>query len=376
MTTLEYPDFLDDQSLTYYDEDVLHDFDAWSHSPHFEVSNNLICDNYLDDIKHTYRELHKCVDQVVAKFSSRKPMCLDEIRDHNRKVIEKLTTLENTILESAHTEDAIPVIPGSASHLYPSPTASDLTPPGGRRRHKRRRATSSSCPKAGELFPSAQNGARTESGALQGSLSSHDRLRGNPKLAEKLLHISNEESGLKVTRFASQLNLNPPEPGVNTVQLPNAHQFSSLSQIADASHFRGLILNLGVAIENSGFGEQYFRIRKRIALAHFYHTYTLAQDNPELFFVWCEGQPQWLASMLPKGGSRSAVQRRFADLIFAQPEKSSLYHSNHLHHVDDVKKRVSKIQMWRKLGKKWAQVIQRFGCGILLLLPSSLTDEE
>ncbi|KAL2018245.1 hypothetical protein VTK56DRAFT_1152 [Thermocarpiscus australiensis] len=32
--------------------------------------------------------------------------------------------------------------------------------------------------------------------------------------------------------------------------------------------------------------------------------------------------------------------------------------------------------MWRKSGKKWAQITQRFGYGILLLLPSSLSDED
>jgi hypothetical protein len=43
---------------------------------------------------------------------------------------------------------------------------------------------------------------------------------------------------------------------------------------------------------------------------------------------------------------------------------------------DDIKRRIAKIQMWRKSGRKWAYIIQRFGYGILLLLPPSLSDEE
>ncbi|KAK9799165.1 hypothetical protein SCARD494_02346 [Seiridium cardinale] len=46
------------------------------------------------------------------------------------------------------------------------------------------------------------------------------------------------------------------------------------------------------------------------------------------------------------------------------------------HNGDDAKRKIAKVQMWRKIGKKWAQMIQRFGCGILLLLPTSLSDED
>jgi hypothetical protein len=44
--------------------------------------------------------------------------------------------------------------------------------------------------------------------------------------------------------------------------------------------------------------------------------------------------------------------------------------------ADDEKRGKSKIQMWRKSGKKWAQFIQRFGYGVLLMLPPSLSDEQ
>ncbi|KAI3325973.1 hypothetical protein HD806DRAFT_552364 [Xylariaceae sp. AK1471] len=94
-------------------------------------------------------------------------------------------------------------------------------------------------------------------------------------------------------------------------------------------------------------------------------TYTLAQQNPELFPSWCDDQGVQGGSLLPKGGNKSVVQHRFADLIFSHHGGS-----------DDMKRRTAKIQMWRKNGKKWTQLIRRFGYGILLLLPPSLSDED
>jgi len=138
-----------------------------------------------------------------------------------------------------------------------------------------------------------------------------------------------------------------------------------------------LVMDLGLEIESSTFCEQNFRIRRRIALAHFYHAYTLAQDHPEIFLSWCDDQQIQGGAILPKGGNKSVVQHRFADLIFSRAEiHSGTPSACSLRHGDDAKRKVAKIQMWRKSGKKWAQVIQRFGYGILLLLPSSLTDEE
>ena len=156
------------------------------------------------------------------------------------------------------------------------------------------------------------------------------------------------------------------------------YQFSNVSQITDVSHFLRLVLNLGLTIESSIFGEQNSRIKKRIAFAHFYHAYKLAQDNPKTFLSWCDDQRVQGGWMLPKGGTKSVVQQRFADLIFSRAENHGGIPSagGPLDNVDDANRRTAKIQMWRKSGKKWAQIIQRFGYGILLLLPSSLSDEE
>ena len=80
-------------------------------------------------------------------------------------------------------------------------------------------------------------------------------------------------------------------------------------------------------------------------------------------------------SLLPKGGYKSHVQHRFADLMYPQTEqrrRSALA----VDAQDWLKTRISKIQTWRKNGKHWAKLIMRFGYGILLLMPSCLTDEE
>ena len=160
--------------------------------------------------------------------------------------------------------------------------------------------------------------------------------------------------------------------------LPNMYQFSDVSQVTDVSHFLQLVLNLGLTIESSIFGEQYSRIEKRIALAHFYHAYTLAQDNSNLFLSWCDDHQVQGVCMLPRGGKKSIVQQRFADLIFsrAKTRGENSFPDVPLENSDDATRKIAKIQAWRKSGKKWAQFIRRFGYGILLLLPSSLSDEE
>ena len=214
--------------------------------------------------------------------------------------------------------------------------------------------------------------ARPKSNSLQSQSDgrkspSFDNFQGNSKLVKKLLQIGTQEARTRVAEFAAQIKA-PEFQEVDT--LPDMYQFSSMSQITDVPHFLQLLLNLGVAIESSIFGEKISRIKKRVALVHFYHAYTLAQDNPKTFLSWCDDRRVQATCILPKGGIKSIVQQRFADLIFSRSEGNGRRPS------DEANRRTAKIQMWRKSGKKWAQIIQRFGYGILLLLPSTLSDEE
>jgi hypothetical protein len=40
------------------------------------------------------------------------------------------------------------------------------------------------------------------------------------------------------------------------------------------------------------------------------------------------------------------------------------------------KKTNQKVEDWRRNGKPWSELIRRFGYGILLLVPSKMTDER
>ncbi|OCK75373.1 hypothetical protein K432DRAFT_308682 [Lepidopterella palustris CBS 459.81] len=378
---MEFNNFLDYQPLSDHNEDIHHVLDQWSRAAFLESHvATPIHANCLDDIEHIYAGLHKCVDQVVAKISVRTPPRLDQIREQNRKLIDKLTTVECTI-----TGDTTAVILGSGSPVRPSAPAPDLARV--RSGCKRRRVSqstgpgteSASIPNTRSVSPFSMPEIRTyiASGSQLNQSHGHGSpsfggLKGDSMLAKKLLQIGNQEARTQFAEFAAQLKA----PKCQNA-LPNMYQFSNVSQITDVSHFLRLVLDLGLAIESSIFGEQTSRIRKRIALAHFYHAYTLAQDNPEIFLSWCDNQRLQGGSMLPKAGNKSVVQHRFADLIFSQAlNHEGMPSARPFDHGYDAKRKAAKIQMWRKSGKKWAQIIQCFGYGILLLLPPSLSDEE
>jgi hypothetical protein len=147
-----------------------------------------------------------------------------------------------------------------------------------------------------------------------------------------------------------------------------------MSHPNDGSAFLRLLPKLALAIQCNVFGEQNHKIKKRIALAHFYHAYTLAQENPQKFLSWCDDK-QMSRSMMHKGSHKSMVQRRFTDLVFPPQSRGELARTGS-HEKSWLKTRIDKVQMWRKSGKHWAKLILEFGYGILLLMPPSLTDEE
>lgn len=150
MTEMEFDDYLNYQSLSYYDQAIHQGFDQWSGiafvESHAAAPPATTYTNGLDDIEHTYTELHKSVDQVVEKLSVHTPPRLDQIREQNRKLIDKLTTLEGAMT------DARVVVLGSGSHVSPSASEPELdqVPSAGKRRRVSQyttpRAASSSIP--------------------------------------------------------------------------------------------------------------------------------------------------------------------------------------------------------------------------------------
>ncbi|KAL4864220.1 hypothetical protein BDV12DRAFT_201325 [Aspergillus spectabilis] len=363
MTDVGFDNFLNDQPLSYHDEGNPCGLNQWSGGAFLEppaaTRTGPIFASGLDDIEHIYTVLHKGVDQVVAELSARMPPRLDQIREQNRKLIDKLTTLDNAI-----TDDPSDLVLASSPYLDPSQSAPEMERT--RRACKKRRVSQSTSSGGNpDLQPHSQShGHRT--------LSSSGGIMTDSKLASKLAQIGSQETRAQVAEFASQLKT----PECQNA-FPDSCQFSSMYRVTDVSQFVRVVLDLGLAIESSSFGEQNSRIRKRIALAHFYNAYTMAQNNPDMFLSWCENQQVHGGSMPPRGGNRSVVQHRFADLIFSQNGDHLAIPSAHtIDSAENTKRRIAKIQMWRKTGKKWAQIIQRFGYGILLLLPASLSDED
>lgn len=132
MTDIEFDNFLDYQSLGYQDEDIQQGYDQWPGTSFLESYAAAPIDaSSWDDIEHIYTGLHKSVDQVVAQISARTPPRLDQIREQNRKLIDKLKTLDSTI-----TGDPRDVVPDSESRAYSSASTSDsnLVSSGGKRR--------------------------------------------------------------------------------------------------------------------------------------------------------------------------------------------------------------------------------------------------
>lgn len=147
--------------------------------------------------------------------------------------------------------------------------------------------------------------------------------------------------------------------------IPNSKLFSSFLDVDNGASFMQSIPKLCQAIEYTSLGEQHCRIWKRIAMAHFFHSYEYAQKNSESFFGWYRNHQSNM--LLPKGSVRSMVAHCFANLML---------HPTNTTAMDSQKSRLNKIQTWRKCGKPWAKLITSFGYGILLLIPMSLADEE
>jgi uncharacterized protein YukE len=156
-------------------------------------------------------------------------------------------------------------------------------------------------------------------------------------------------------------------------------------------------------LEITDAGEQLFRLRKRVALAQFYDVYTNAQANPRTFLS--KGRDAKLSvdtlTAIGKrkrkrkrkssfggdsGGRRhrlsTLVQNRIIDVMFPD----TLVGDAHVSIEEELADRAEtaakrkaagqKLQNWRANGKPWSALINRFGWGMLLLLPKDLSDEK
>lgn len=192
------------------------------------------------------------------------------------------------------------------------------------------------------------------------------------KLLKKMQKVGNPDIVAAAEDFMIQIQSS--EQAANTGNyMPAPYNLTSSPDPYNGDAFLRMLPRLATAIELSVFGEQEQRIRKRIALAHFYHAYSQAQERPQLFFSWCSLHLGSSMPKLSKSGFKSAVQRRFAELMFPP---TAAWETSKDSAKDWMATRINKIQTWRKYGKGWAKLIMRFGYAILLFVPPSLADEE
>ncbi|KAK1093102.1 hypothetical protein LTR48_003002 [Friedmanniomyces endolithicus] len=118
-------------------------------------------------------------------------------------------------------------------------------------------------------------------------------------------------------------------------------------------------------IDDHIISQRLSRVWKRMMLAQFYSTYKLAQNQPPMFLQWTEEIAREKSIDLTRTSGRrdTQVKSRFIDIIFWQSRKTRVQAAN-------------KVNDWQRSGRPWAELIQRFGCGSLLLVPDQLTDES
>lgn len=123
--------------------------------------------------------------------------------------------------------------------------------------------------------------------------------------------------------------------------------------------------NLAREIKGNTVNEQLSRVRNRIALADFYCAYRAAHAEPYIFLQELDRslsqythQPQ--ASHRTR---RAEIKHRFIELVFNQATRER-----------DRKKNSTRVNNWQKGGRPWFELIDRFGTGILLLVPEDVTN--
>jgi hypothetical protein len=138
-------------------------------------------------------------------------------------------------------------------------------------------------------------------------------------------------------------------------------------------------------LEITEIGEQLYRFRKRLAQSRFFEFYEVAQKHPEPFLQatsqTTEGPSR---NVMSKQASRlkSRVLNRIVDLMFpdtAYTDEDTVTAEGSFGQMQRQRQRaaaVKRVQDWRRNGKPWSAMIQRFGEGILLLLPKCLSDEK
>ncbi len=135
-------------------------------------------------------------------------------------------------------------------------------------------------------------------------------------------------------------------------------------------------------LELSEIREQLHKFRKRLAQSRFLDIYLLAQKHPEPF-LQATAEPTEGPSrngMSKQGfGMKSPVLNRIVDSMVpdtAPTDEDTVAAEGSFGQIQWRRQRragVTKVSDWRRNSKPWYAMVQRFGKGILLLLPKSLS---
>ena len=147
----------------------------------------------------------------------------------------------------------------------------------------------------------------------------------------------------------------------------SVHGITPMQADASPTQIIQATLSLVRDIESTLFNQHLSRIRHRIALANFHCAYRAAHTQPLVFLQEIDQHPCQVrhrshARLRNKSG---VIKERFMELVFCQsPGKR------------DWKKDSHSMHNWQKAGKPWFELINRFGTGILLLVPDEVTNRR
>jgi hypothetical protein len=167
-----------------------------------------------------------------------------------------------------------------------------------------------------------------------------------------------------------------------------------LSRSALTSKFRYLKRFLEV----TDAGEHIFKLRKRVALARFYDGYIHARTNPHSFLSAAQKEKHSTNALemnrdddressrdLPvrrRGRPMNLVHQHIIDLMFPSTilgnEKINTEEERAIRAEKTLNRKAAskKLLNWKANGKPWSEPIACFGLGILLLLPTDLSDQK
>jgi hypothetical protein len=167
-----------------------------------------------------------------------------------------------------------------------------------------------------------------------------------------------------------------------------------LSRPALTSKFR----HLKRFLEVTDAGEHISKLRKRVALARFYDGYIHARTNPHSFLSAAQKEKHSTNALemnrdddressrdLPvrrRGRPINLVHQHIIDLMFPSTilgnEKINTEEERAIRAEKTLNRKAAskKLLNWKANGKPWSELIACFGLGILLLLPTDLSDQK